>query len=365
MKKYFYLLLSLLSILACSSPQKSFDKGKYEKAYNAALKNIKKGKKSRRDKTILNKSFDEIVAQKSNEAETYLYSDMIEDWELAYANYDDLLRLYYSGKVYLDSDFDSEMRIVESFSDSLGMDIALNYHELGLMSMDDYSDSGNKLYAQEAFAYFQKTQSYDPDFTNITTLMDEAFDRGVVLILVEADAPFGRNYEWTIDRRFSDIERESEDFYQIVYERMVDADCKLEIDFSSLERSINQSRTVETFSERIEDGYNTSVDSSGRTIREPIYRTVEGAVTIIAENIRYYWGAAVNVRGSREYCDFRDRTFNEEEVITIERYELSGDERAIPNRYKNNRNNNSGIDEDDIAEELIDELYREISRYYF
>jgi len=268
MKKYFQLLALIVFIAACRSPQKSFDKGNYEKAYKAALKSIKKGKKSRKDKTILNKSFNELVKLKSDKAQTHLYSDMIEDWEVAYAEYGELLDLYYSGKVYLDSDFDRQMASIETATDSLGGDIAENYYELGKMSMEGYDDTYNKGYAQEAYAYYSKTLAYDNEYAEIDSLLDDAYNKGVILILVEADSPFDRSYSWEIDRRFSDIERESSGFNQIVYERMIEADCVLEIDFSSLDRDIRESRSVESFQERIEDGYETKVDTAGRTIKE-------------------------------------------------------------------------------------------------
>lgn len=364
MKKYLQLLIVTMFITACSSPQKSFEKGNYKKAYRAALKNIKKGKKSRKDRTILNRSFNELIKQKSDIAETHLNSDIIEDWERGYAEYEELIDLFYDGKVYLDEDFDRQMAVIETSNDALGKDLAINYFELGNMSMEGFMDTYNKGYAQEAFAYYTKTRHYDDGYARIDSLLDDAFNKGVILILVEADAPFERSYEWEIDRKFSDIERESSGFNQIVYEGMVEADCVLEIDFSSLDRDIRESRSVENFQERTEDGYETRVDTSGNTIKETKYRNIEGTVTTIAESISYSWRVAVNVRGNRGYCDFRNRNFNEEVTVVNERYQLSGDDRAIPSRYKRD-NNSRDVDEDDMVEDLLDELYREISNYYF
>lgn len=357
-------ILFTVFAIACSSPQKSFDKGDYEKAYKSALKNMKKGKSSRKDKVLLNKSFNEIVKERTNEAEKYLRSNQLEDWELAYLEYDDLLDLYYDGKAQLDNSHDARMVIIETDVDTLGLDIARNYYELGTMSMDGYYEDYNKAYAQDAFVSYQKTALYDPDHPAIDSLMEDAFELGLVKVLVEANAPFERRYDWEIDRRFSDIERESEGFYQISYERnLIEVDCTLDVDFSNIDSYAREDRSVQRFSEEIEDGYETRVDTSGNSTRVPLYRSVTGEVVTIREILTFRWRAAVSVYGSRDYCDFRNRNFEAEEETVRERYELSGDRRAIPSGYESSRGDFD--DEDDIVDELIDDLYREISNYYF
>lgn len=350
---------------ACSSPQKSFDKGNFEKAYKASLKNIKKGKKSRKDKSILNKSFNELVKQNTNEAEKFLRSNQIEDWEEAYAEYDQLLDWYYDGKGYLDNSYDARLNTIDTELETLGKDIAANYYELGTMSMDGYYEEYNKAYAQDAFIFFEKTAAYDSEYPKIDSLLDDTYKLAIVNVLVVANAPFERSYEWEIDRRFSDIERESKEFYQITYERnIINVDCTLEMDFSGLDSYLREDRSIQRFSEQIEDGYDTQVDTSGNTTKIPRYVTVTGEVTTIREVLTFRWRVAVSVFGERSYCDFRNRTFDAEEETSRERYEFSGDSRAIPNQYGSSSRNDFE-DEDDVVDDLIDDLYREISNYYF
>ena len=89
---------------------------------------------------------------------------------------------------------------------------------------------------------------------------------------MDVDAPFEVSYKWEIDRKFSDLEREGRDFQEVVYERnIVNADCTLEMDFSSLDRNRSESRSSRSYSERIQDGYNTEVDTSGNRIQVPRY----------------------------------------------------------------------------------------------
>ena len=99
-----FCLLGVLIVMSCASPQKSFDKGNYLKAYTSAVKDMKKGKKSRKTASILNQSFNELIKEKTASAENYLSSNDIEDWEEGYEDYVDLLELYDKGHQYIDDD---------------------------------------------------------------------------------------------------------------------------------------------------------------------------------------------------------------------------------------------------------------------
>ena len=358
-----FFLLICVSYFSCSSPQKSFDKGNYEQAFSSALKNLNKGKSDRKDKTILNKAFEKLYNEKLTEAQSFLRSDVLEDWEEAHELHEEIIELYNDGSKYLSSDFDAGLEKVHNNQDQLGTDLAEGFHNLGQESMLAFNESGNKLAAQDAHYFYERTQYYDPNFTDIDEAIDKALLEGTILVLIEADAPFEFSYEWEIDREFDDIERQSSQYVDIKYNKLVsDPDCVLEINFGRLDRDTRQSTRTDRFTEEIEDGFETSIDTSGREIRVPRYRTIEGSVTTITEEIRYEWDMSVRPSGIREYCNFRQRIFSADERIQIERYELSGDRDAIPSRF---REEDVSIDEDDIVEELIEDLYDEFRRYYF
>lgn len=364
MIKQTHFFLLFLFLMSCASPQKSFNKGDYAKAYKSALKNLKKGKKNRKDKTILNKSFQQIYDEKQADIASLMGSSFIEDWELAYKEYGELIDYYDDGRQYLDDKYSIKMKFVDEDSKKLGDDIALSYYELGLDQMALFRESNNKLHAQDANVYFQKVVAYGGAQADLDALLQVSYEQGIVQILVEAYAPFEQRYNWEIDRQFSDIERESSGFYVYSYERVLtEPDCSMQIDLSSIDRRVDEDRNFQTFTEQIQDGYDSRTDTSGVTTRVPRYIDVQGQVTTISENITYRWRAAVSFRGNREYCDFRSRNFEAEEIVRNERYELSGDQRAIPDRY--NRDNYSSEDQDDIVDELLDDLYRDIRRSYF
>ena len=72
--------------MACSSPQKSFEKGNYEKAFNGALSDLDKRNNSRQNKVLLNKSFEELLYENSRANYKLIQSGFVEDLEKVYFN---------------------------------------------------------------------------------------------------------------------------------------------------------------------------------------------------------------------------------------------------------------------------------------
>ncbi len=359
------ILLIIISLfVSCASPQKSYKKGNYEKAYSSALKSLNKGDKDRKLKTILNKSFDKLYEQHMGEVDKLAASGYIEDWEESYLNMEQLIAYYNDGKKYLDNDVDPSMTSVMEQAESLREDLALGFYDLGTEKMASYERVEDKITAQEAHVFYLKALDYGYREKNIMAEIDDAYAAAIITINVEAFARYDRDFQWEIDRKFDDLENESENYLKITYDGMrMSADCNMEIEFSDFRRYVQESSTTRSFSERVEDGYETQVDTSGRTTRVPIYVTVTGQVDIISEEYTYEWEAYVNTYGDSRYCNFNDRRFRETERLVNERYRTSGDRRAIPNEYLNDRVDN--INEERIAEDLIDDIYDEIRRYYF
>lgn len=359
------LFLILMVFLSCANPQRSYDKGKYEKAYKSALKNLNKGNRSRKDKTVLNNSFKKMLNQSNKDYKNFANSELIEDWERGYRTYDKILDLYDDGQAYLDDSLESEIVQIEVELNELQEAIATNYYRLGDESMESFSRQQNKLMAQDAFLFYEKSVEYGGDYDDLGEKMDQASEEGTIVVMVEAGVRWGFSNDWEIDRRFSDVERESERFLEVHYERNgIEVDCHYQVEFEDVQRNVRDSRDRERFTERIEDGYETRTDTSGNVTRIPIYATVEGYVDIIREEITYRIEARTNIQGNRDYCGKSYRNFQEDETVVNERYEISGDTRAIPDRYRNSRTNTSKR-EDNIIDDLIEEIYDEFVRFYF
>lgn len=359
----------LIFLISCASPQKHFNKGDYHKAYKEALKDLQKGSKDRKLKTLLNKSFNELLKANRTEVESLLTSNHIEDWEEAFYNNQNLIDQYEQADQYLDKSYDSTIELVENENKKLLDDMVLSYREFGDEQMEIFRENGNKLAAQDAYTMYSKVKSLDPlGSKDLDPLLDEAFEGGVIVVLVSANTWESR-YDWDVDRIFKDIERESDGFYQVQYETNVpDADCIINVEFGRLDIDRRDRRRTESYSERVENGYRVEKDTTGRETRIPIYENVEAEVQIIEENYNFRWDVRSNVSQYSNYCDFSlsVRSFEAQDDISIENYEWRGDERAVPNRYRISRRNEiSSRDEEDLIEDLIREVFSDIRRYYF
>lgn len=357
--------IGLMILLACcSSPQKSFDKGNYDKAYAQALKNLQKGSKDRKDRNVLNSSFERILIDKQELIASYSTSDIIEDWEEALVAYDDIIEYGDGGRSYLSDNLDDQVQMLKSERDQLKYDIAENYYQLANDAFAAYEDNADKLDAQDAYTFYDKSLQYGSEHSDIDSKMDQAYEWAKIKVYVEAKQSFGFSYDWDIDREFSQVERRSKGFAEVSYEKnKYDADCILEISISD-DINVRESTSTDRFSEEIEDGYDTKVDTSGNTIRIPRTITVTGRVQTITQVITFECDARVLASGDSRICNYSNRSFDAEERVTYERYEWDGDERAIPDRYKRSSRNDPP-DEEEIIEDLLEELYDDFVRYYF
>jgi len=358
------LLLFAVAIISCASPQKNFEKGNFQKAYTGALKDLENGKRGK-NKSILNRSFNEMLKAHQTEYDLIMRDADINDWENAFYKRDDLIVNYIKGKIWLDDDFDPPMNEISNENELLSMDIATEYELLGNEAMAEFETNRDKRLAQKAWAFYNKLAQFDPENKNLSTYINRSLEAATVHILFDADA-WDFKYEYDIDRKFKNIERKSEGFIQVYFEKNIPhADCMVEIDFNDLENTIRRETNVQDFTERIEDGYKTVKDTSGRVSKVLMYKEVNGSVTRTTEFKEYYWEVRVKSNVYSNYCDFRSRNF--ESSITLERnkYRLSGDDRAIPSRFKNKRDEEFKDNEDDVVDDMIDDLYDQIVRYYF
>lgn len=358
------ILFSLVLFFSCASPQKNFEKGNFNKAYKGALKELENGKRGK-NKAILNRSFNEILKAHQTQYTLIMRDADIQDWENAFYKRNDLIEDYIKGKRWLDNDFDATMEKLMDENEVLSSDIANEYELMGNEAMAVYATNGDKRAAQNAFAFYNKLAEYDPNNSRVNVYVNQALEAATVHILFDADA-WDFRYEYDIDRKFKNLENQSSGFIQIYYEQNIPhADCMVEIDFNDLEERIRQETNTQNFTEQIEDGYETVKDTSGRVSKIPIYKDVSGSVITTTEYKEYYWEVRSKSNSYTNFCDFRSKNFDSS--ITLERtfYRLSGDERAIPSRFKNQNDEEFRDDEDDVVEDLIDDLYNQIVRYYF
>lgn len=353
-------LLVIFCISSCSSPQKLYEKGKYDKAYDAALSEVKE-KKDRKSKVLLNKAFakwlDNVRGDMIVLADGYEIDDLKHNLDL-YADVDDR---YAQGSVYLDDE--NHIKYDQMVVDQ-DAEIDATYAE-GLALIADYRIRQEKRNAQAAYYHFRLVNEYaQTDYPDLDQLMADALDLGTIVYNVTAQLDFGLSYEWDVDRRFDDMEGR-DGFVQVIYNGPSSVgDCQVVCDFSRLEENYRTDVSNQNFSKEIEDGYKTHVDTSGNTIKTPQYRTVTGTVQTTRTSKIIAWRVDLEVRNVTGHCDLREYRFTEQVVDEVDEYATGGDDRAIPSKFFQ-QNNQRLEDTDDMVDDLIDELYRDIRDYIF
>ncbi len=362
MKILLKLILITLTIAACSSPQKTFNKGNYESAFKQTFKKLKKGKATKEDKAILTRSLNELNKTAIVQADTLGKSPYIEDWEQAYEVYETLVERNEKVFELLPDALDVELDFYNNKKEQLGQMLIKEYIIYGQENLEKSHNTGLKKFAQEAYRDFDKAIYYGGDENQLSPMQEEAVELGKVYYNIVLDTRF-HQYEWEIKNEFRKLSYESSTFKDIrVEEPSPNVDCNIEIVFQDIYFNIEESSDQMDYADRVITGYETVVDTAGRTTEEPIYETVTATVA----RVTYYKTARIDaglyVDAATRNCDFEDRNFSETIQDKAEIRRVYGDERAVP---AGERNSEEELESDeDMAEELIDDLFVRIRRRF-
>jgi hypothetical protein len=227
-----------------------------------------------------------------------------------------------------------------------------------------FDKSRNKSDARNAYYHFELVRQYGAGYRDIDQLLFDSKNAAMVIYNVDADLDSDFSYQWDIDRRFDDLEGER-GFVKIIYDNnTVPSDCYIQLDFARLDLDETSSEAVNHYNKKIQDGYKTETDTSGNSIQIPIYKEVSGTVTIKSIKKIVSWRVDLEILNASQNCSFQEERFRASVEDKAEIFELSGDQRAIPEEFKNNTDDRLK-DTDDMVEELIDELYRIIRAYFY
>lgn len=367
MKKLSFAIFFLILLFnQCATPQKKLENKDYEGAYKVALRQLKGNKKNQQEnQRILVKALEKLLEQNKPIIQANAHSGDVERMEKAVTASEDLMNKIEEATPYMNGDFVAEFRELDQFRIDISFELYDFYLKEGLIQLEKAIEYGEKKEAQAAYADFKAARKYiDEQSSELDSLEQLAIEYGQVIYQVEATAPFELMHQWEIDRRFEDVKGESSPFYKILYEgRGHQVDCYLEVRFGSLRDRIEERSQTERFEEQIVDDYETVVDAEGNSSQRPIYKTVQGSVDIVTRMKTLTWEAEVNTRGNK-YCNLSDTRLSAARISEIEEYKLTGDERAIPDRYKT-RFSTDFEREEDMAANLLEQIYQEFLNYYF
>ncbi len=355
------LLILLIFTVACKTADKALSDRNYDKAYKLSMKALKKEKSVKENKSILEKSLAQIIKREQVEISERSNSEDLKNWDKALKVNLDLQEKIEKASNYLGNVYGNEYNQLQSDYTELRDELGDVYFTLGLEDLEKAIPANDKLMAQDAYHHFVKSEKYGKQSEALDSLKAESLDAGLLIYLVDADGSF--DYSWEINRKFDDIETYSNSFRELIYDRQVSGvDCAIDISFGRIDVSYDEDSSSRNFQESVLVGTETQVDTAGNETEVNIYETVEGTVYTVEQTKFVRWDLSLDVRAQTGNCVLRSDNFSETVTSTIEEYRLDGDERAIPDRYKRAR---SGLDDDfddtdDMAEELIDRLYREV-----
>lgn len=366
--KFFQIILftSVTLFLACNkSALEKFNDKNFEGAINVAVKEIEKGNDISRNKNILNKSLKSLLQKTNEDQKSNLNSISASKWEKALSRLQSVESYFFKSRFYMDEENIKSYSDLKSKNQNLNKDIGDNYKNEGIANLNIAKSENNKAKARKAKDSFDKAKKYLENDNDLDGLIQECYKYGTQNIYIEGDSRFGGISNYDIDRTFDGLERESQDFLNIKYERRIDdEDCRMYIEIQPIDYRDQNTTSRKDFSEKIQDGYETKTDSEGNTIKVPKYITVNGSVIITRQKRIAKGEARVDIKSSSNNCEFSDRDFNHSIESNIEKYDIIGDQRAIPSQYKYN-SNQSHKSERDIEDEMLRYFYDQIRSNYF
>jgi len=356
----------LVLLIACGSPQEAYEKQDYSKAYKLALAGLKKDKGDMEMRSILRRSLEQILETQRPESRRLAGTGNPGDWEQALGINYELQEQAREAHIYLPGAFEKDLDGLLREARGLRQRLYSTYYEQGRAQLAKADSTGLKQHAQQANSDFSKARQYAEAVpAGLDSLSKLAQRKGILYYHVETEAPFNIFYDRVISRVFEDVEDYSGGFLTIVYETAIsNADCALKISFSSLDIDIDEQRGDEDYNQEVILEYQTVTDSSGGKTKAPVYGTVEGNVIIITKTKTATWEADVNIEALSPNCSLSGESFQAEASSVIREIRLSGDERAVPEQYLN-APKEEFMDEEEMVEQLLEDLFDQIARRYF
>lgn len=346
---------------ACKSAQEKYNDQNYKGAFDEALSDLKKGKDKNKNLAIVKKSLKQIVGQYKSLQVKLTNAQVADKVPLADANIDLLSRL----------DRTSDYIIIDSFYNykNLQNENANLTNEVGNYFKNDAIDlieearaSRRKQPAQDGYYLIVKAEKYLGPKNELKNLKTEAEKFGTIVSNITVDYWLNDFNSWDVNNRFDDLENTSSLFEKTFYNKSItrnELDCDIEVEIQSINFRETTDRDFRTFTDKIIDRYDVKIDSNGKRIEIPVYKEIQGKVEILVKTITAVANVTLDVNKITSDCPYTRNYWTEDVKTTLEEYRLSGDQRAIPDQYKNSAGN-SPKSKDRLKEDLLDEIYNKV-----
>ena len=359
-----WILLCLVFTIACTSAKEAYQKGDYAAAVKKSMKELKAEKNVSQNTQLLNNAFQRRYQELHFRFTDRKLTDLTKLKKL-YWEIDEFLELATEARPYLNEEGIEQKQQLTRDEDQLEFDICTEIFEKTMEHYDTARLRKDKNEARMAHEGFIELASFDTQkkYKESQELIERSLEMAIYNYQFEIDHGFNIGYSWKIKNQFSRVVNKGSTYKQF----FVDADCKpcdcvIELNFRELRESQFSSRESKSFEKKIEDGFTTTKDDKGNTIKVPIYKILRGQV--IADKTRYdfNWEIRADVNKETSGCDATYNTFDASRSLEIYEYSLNGDREAIPAEYKNY--SRPILDKDDIIDDLLEDLFNKVVNYY-
>ena len=313
------LFISILGLLSsCATPQKVYDQGNYRHAIKLAMKEIAKNKNVALNRSIINRSSNQIARQRVDDHQIVLNSSIREREKQQTDYFEDLELL---GKVHL-ADAGDVLNEYDAICNlKLELDLAIvDYYYWGADSLLLIArQEGDKASAREAYRYLEKCKesSGETYYTDISLMVSEAFDLGTVYFVAHGVSPSTSLFRQPLPA-----------------DSNIQADCEVTVSCGTISKNHSTTRDHTTYTKEIEARKEMYTDTSGQLQTRSIMEEVSAIVTTITHVIKVSQRVEINVSRLTEHCDM----YGDSETITftetLEEVTYTGDQEAVPSHIQ-------------------------------
>lgn len=317
-----------LSLLCgCSTPREHLEHHRYQRAFDAAAREMSKNKNVHENQQVLEESAAILSANAQNFVLIKGKSEEVKDWieaqEKSYGLLEDLGKANRIARGALSESYDP----LCDLKHEIDYKIVDHYYEAGIDLHDQFYAGGIKIHAQDAYHQYVKCKKYGGlnYFPYLQEEINEALLNGVVYYV--SSEHFGSSAFFQPLPRGSDVE----------------PDCGISVYQGFVSYSESSTERSSTKRRQVHDGFKTVTDTSG-TVKIDKYRTAEAKVKTTTHTVTASITTQVTVRNISGQCPVRSTSYTVSETDTYEEVTVSGDREALVHAVVETKGKPSGFD---------------------
>jgi putative component of toxin-antitoxin plasmid stabilization module len=367
---YFVILLSSLSLLACKSASKAYEKGNYTNAIELAVKKLQKDPNDYDSRQILKNAYANAVAQHEDQVRILSNSKSESRFESIYSEYRylqnlyDLVRRYPSAASVVQAKDYSEY--LETYRDK-----AAEVHVNKALKHMEEKHRG-KLAYRDAYNEYRAALRLKPDDFELRQTTQEVLDMALTKVLVipiESYRTYGSSGSYQLRNFQEDIMRTlvhhlNNDFVRFYSEwdarnKNVEPDQVLELNLSRIQfgQPHDQSTVREVSKEVVVKETVYKPDSVVKQMGKVYARITTTKRTLISEG-----DLVISIRDTKGRMIWNDR-FTGEHRWQTEFTSYTGDERALSDadRTQINKQPSTSPQQDEVMGQLFQQIQNDLS----